>query len=64
MEGLNVVAGQPDPPLLPDSEYPDWLWEISVEKSEYTPEDGGKYFRQVRRRNIKQHNVDQQYAKL
>ena len=61
MEGLNVMAGKSDPEVLPDSAYPDWLWEISGSKAEYKPEDGAKYFRQQRRRGIKQHNVDSLY---
>ncbi len=27
--GLNMMKGEADPPLLPDAEYPSWLWQLS-----------------------------------
>lgn len=27
--GLNMMKGETDPPLLPDAEYPSWLWQLS-----------------------------------
>lgn len=26
--GCGVMKGQPDPPLLPDDQYPEWLWTL------------------------------------
>ena len=26
--GLSLKKGEPDPPLSPDSEYPEWLWKL------------------------------------
>ena len=30
--GASYVKGGSDPPLLPDSDYPDWLWDIMMPK--------------------------------
>ena len=27
--GLNITKGGSDPPLKPDEEYPDWLWQLA-----------------------------------
>eukprot|EP00884_Botryococcus_braunii_P000353 jgi/Botrbrau1/10318/Bobra.0120s0031.1 len=27
--GVNILKGGTDPPLKPDEEYPDWLWELA-----------------------------------
>lgn len=27
--GVNILKGGSDPPLLPDEEYPEWLWELA-----------------------------------
>lgn len=32
IRGVNVLKGKQDPPLLPDSEYPPWLWQFVTEK--------------------------------
>ena len=30
MRGANILKDGTDPPILPDSEYPDWLWTMCV----------------------------------
>jgi Mitochondrial ribosomal protein L37 len=27
--GVNILKGGSDPPLLPDEEYPEWLWKLA-----------------------------------
>lgn len=29
LTGLNITKGGSDPPLKPDEEYPEWLWELA-----------------------------------
>jgi len=34
IRGVNVLKGKSDPALLPDSEYPPWLWQFVMEKDQ------------------------------
>lgn len=39
--GVNILKGGSDPTLLPDDEYPEWLWELA---------DSGPTLNELRRR--------------
>ena len=42
LRGLNIYKNGVAPKALPDSEYPEWLWKISLKKSE-TEHDVGSH---------------------
>ena len=57
--GLNIMKNGQDPKLGPDSDYPDWLWELKLDRGPYEHEpDTYKYWRQVRRRTFQQMNKE------
>ena len=64
--GANIYKDGQDPPLKPDSEYPDWLWTLNGTKtplSELSTEEN-IYWRRVRKAKIKQQNALRKQGKL
>eukprot|EP01137_Pigoraptor_chileana_P011229 Opistho-2@61763 len=58
--GLNVMKDGRDPPLRPDSEYPDWLWSLAdplPPSGSLTPSDA-MYWRVTNRIKIRQRNLE------
>ncbi|KAK7116698.1 hypothetical protein V1264_002331 [Littorina saxatilis] len=58
--GANIYTTGTDPELKPDSEYPEWLWELRLDRqppdlSELNPEDYS-YWRRLRKMAIRQNN--------
>lgn len=44
LKGLSYIKGRDDPIALPESEYPEWLWEVlEVKKSEEENLDGDEF---------------------
>ncbi|XP_061174753.1 large ribosomal subunit protein mL54-like [Saccostrea echinata] len=57
--GANIMNKGSDPEIKPDSEYPEWLWNLKIERGAYEHEPGThKYWRLVRRRTIQQMNKE------
>ncbi|KAH7722348.1 Protein MRPL-54 [Aphelenchoides avenae] len=55
----NVEATEPGPPIKPDSEYPEWLFQLDLrpprELEDLDPEqDGWLYWRALRKRQVEQ----------
>ena len=58
--GGNFYRGGSDPELKPDSEYPDWLWELKLDRTpmpfeELDPESD-RYWNHLRKRARWRHN--------
>ncbi|EDO45759.1 predicted protein [Nematostella vectensis] len=51
-KGVNYLKDESDPPLLPDSEYPDWLWDLL----DPPKEDSVTYRRRMSKRMRRQEN--------
>ena len=64
--GVNIYKDGQDPPIKPDSEYPEWLWSLKVEKVpiEQLSTDEKGYWRKVRKAKIKQQNALRKQGKL
>mmetsp|Transcript_42354 Transcript_42354/g.133645 ORF Transcript_42354/g.133645 Transcript_42354/m.133645 type:complete len:124 (-) Transcript_42354:31-402(-) len=73
VRGANILKDGTDPPILPDSEYPDWLWTIHqpnppfeelLERAERDGVDSLGYFEQrlllrgYSKKRIKEHNAE------
>ncbi|EOD27067.1 hypothetical protein EMIHUDRAFT_204961 [Emiliania huxleyi CCMP1516] len=73
VRGANILKDGADPPILPDSEYPDWLWTIHqpnppfeelLERAERDGVDSLGYFEQrlllrgYSKKRIKEHNAE------
>lgn len=57
--GANIMKNGQDPEIKPDSEYPDWLWNLKLERGPYEREpDTFKYWRLVRRKTLQQMNKE------
>lgn len=57
--GANIMKNGQDPEIKPDSEYPDWLWNLKIERGPYEREpDTFKYWRLVRRKTLQQMNKE------
>ncbi|CAH1791148.1 unnamed protein product [Owenia fusiformis] len=67
--GLNIYKEGEDPKLKQDSEYPDWLWKLNVER-ENTPldeldKDSWTYWRRMRRlANKRKYNLGYEERKF
>lgn len=66
--GANYYKEGEDPSILPDSEYPEWLFNIRLERnppdlSELNKEDSYYWYR-LRLINLKRQNKDRKYANL
>ena len=67
--GANYLKeGGEDPPILPDSEYPDWLFKLRLDRqppdiSELSKDDI-YYWIRLRKINMRQNNKDRKYAQL
>jgi|Transcript_23553 large subunit ribosomal protein L54 len=61
--GLNILKGGTDPPILPDSEYPDWVFQLHLPRPTYAElakrfeEDTESLTMEEQRRMIKKWNV-------
>lgn len=59
-QGINYFKEGSDPPLLPDSEYPEWLWNTLQPKQPLDEEsadpDNKAYWKRLRKMNIRQAN--------
>ncbi|XP_058956885.2 large ribosomal subunit protein mL54-like [Pocillopora verrucosa] len=60
-QGINYLKDGSDPPLLPDNEYPDWLWEVLQPKQpvDEEPDDlnNKTYWRRLRKIKLRQANA-------
>ena len=58
--GRNYFKEGSDPPLLPDSEYPEWLWNTLEPKQpldeEFADPDNKAYWKRLRKMKIRQAN--------
>ena len=58
--GINYFKEGSDPPLLPDSEYPEWLWNTFQPKQpldeEFADSDNKAYWKRLRKMKIRQAN--------
>ncbi|XP_016911786.1 large ribosomal subunit protein mL54 [Apis cerana] len=64
--GLNIYKDGEDIKLKPDSEYPEWLWNIRIEKlqlSDLNP-NTKQYWRFVRKQALKRKNEMQKFKKF
>ena len=66
--GANIYTTGSDPPLKPDSEYPEWLWSLRLDRqppdlSELDP-DEYSYWRRLRKMAIRQNNKLMKVSKL
>jgi len=41
VRGVNIFKNKTDPPLLPDSQYPSWLWDFLTDKPETVQQSQG-----------------------
>ena len=56
-KGVNYLKDGQDPPLLPDSEYPDWLWQLADGKEAVTHKpDSLRYWRKINKKDRRQEN--------
>ena len=59
--GANIYKEGEDPKLKPDSEYPDWLWELRTERGGIDPEDldpeTEAYWRRVKKLHRRRNNL-------
>ena len=59
-QGINYFKEGSDPPLLPDSEYPEWLWNtlepIQPLDEEFADPDNKAYWKRLRKMKIRQAN--------
>ncbi|XP_033109547.1 39S ribosomal protein L54, mitochondrial-like [Anneissia japonica] len=58
--GLNYMKEGPEVELKPDSEYPEWLWDLHIgppQKLEELDPDTRKYWRKIRKMHIKRNNA-------
>jgi large subunit ribosomal protein L54 len=57
--GANIMKTGSDPEIKPDSEYPEWLWNLRIKRgaNEHEP-DTYKYWRLLRRKTIQQMNKE------
>jgi len=64
--GANIYKDGQDPPIKPDSEYPEWLWNLKLEKVpiEQLSMDEKTYWRRIRKAKIKQQNALRKQGKL
>ncbi len=72
VRGINVLKAGEDPPILPDEQYPAWLWGLTDEGAGYlemrkrfvadpsklTKDELSTYFMQRRRVEIKERNAE------
>ena len=66
--GANIYTTGTDPQLKPDSEYPEWLWSLRLERgapdlSELDP-DTYQYWRRLRKTTLRQNNKLMKVQKL
>lgn len=64
--GLNIYKDGEDIKLKPDSEYPEWLWNIRIEKlqlSDLNP-NTKQYWRFVRKQALKRKNEMHKFKKF
>ncbi|XP_072924787.1 large ribosomal subunit protein mL54 [Hemitrygon akajei] len=65
--GVNIYKQGADPKLLPDSEYPDWLFSLNLgppkNLDELDPESS-EYWKRIRKQHMWQHNKEQKGKKV
>lgn len=66
-KGVNYFKEGSDPPLLPDSEYPEWLWDTLQPKQPVDEESADfnnkTYWRRLRKLQIRQANDSRKQKK-
>ncbi|XP_045156421.2 39S ribosomal protein L54, mitochondrial-like [Mercenaria mercenaria] len=66
--GGNIYKEGEDPVLGPDEEYPEWLWELRLEKTaiplEELSEDDPRYWRRLKKLTLRQNNAKRYVKKL
>lgn len=61
--GVNYLKEGADPPLLPDNEYPDWLWKL-LEPKQTTTDEHQEYWRKLNKKQRRQENEIRKQKKV
>lgn len=66
--GVNIFKTGSDPPLKPDSEYPDWLWELmggadTPKKPSELPQGSKEYWKRYNKTKAHERNELQKQLK-
>ncbi len=65
--GANYYKEGPEVELKPDSEYPDWLWDLHIgppKKLEELDPESPQYWRRLKKMDIKRQNKLSKYKKF
>ncbi|XP_031553475.1 39S ribosomal protein L54, mitochondrial-like [Actinia tenebrosa] len=63
--GINYLKDGTDPPLLPDNEYPDWLWKLTEPTyTEESPEQTAAYWKNINKKRRRQENEIKKQKKI
>ncbi|XP_062888119.1 large ribosomal subunit protein mL54 [Mobula hypostoma] len=65
--GVNIYKQGADPKLLPDSEYPDWLFSLNIgppKKLDELDPESPEYWKRMRKQHMWQHNKEHKGKKF